>query len=71
VGSQLQPLAARGQTPFESIEKSLNDFKPIQINPDLFRSKQTLHELQKLEIKYGCEGLEERNNFLHKNFSNF
>jgi hypothetical protein len=25
----------------------------------------------KIEIKYGCEGFEERNNFLHRNFSGF
>jgi hypothetical protein len=27
------------------------------------------HKLEKFEIKYGFEGLEERNNFLHMNFS--
>jgi hypothetical protein len=24
--------------------------------------------LKKIEIKYGCEGFEERNNFLHRKF---
>jgi hypothetical protein len=24
--------------------------------------------LENFEIKYGCEGFEERNNFLHRNF---
>jgi hypothetical protein len=30
-----------------------------------------LPELKKFEIKYGCEDLEEGNNFLHSNFSRF
>jgi hypothetical protein len=33
--------------------------------------KKDFPELEKFEIKYGCEGLEERNNFLHRNFSRF
>jgi hypothetical protein len=28
-------------------------------------------ELKKFEIKYGCAGFEEGNNFLHRNFSRF
>jgi hypothetical protein len=30
--------------------------------------KKDLPGVKKFEIKYGCEGLEERNNFLHRNF---
>jgi hypothetical protein len=48
---------------------SINDFKLIQINPNLVGPKQALPELGKIEIKHGCECLEERNNFLHRNFS--
>jgi hypothetical protein len=33
--------------------------------------KKDLPELKKFEIKYACEGLEEVNNFLHRNFSRF
>jgi hypothetical protein len=42
-----------------------------QINLKLFWSKQDLFKLKIFEIKYGCEGFEERNNFLHMNFSRF
>jgi hypothetical protein len=30
-----------------------------------------LPKLEKFEIKYGCEGFEERNHFLHQNFFRF
>jgi hypothetical protein len=33
--------------------------------------KKDLPELKNFEIKYACEGLEEVNNFLHRNFSRF
>jgi hypothetical protein len=32
------------------------------------RSKKDLPKLKKFEIKYGYEGFEEGNNFLHRNF---
>jgi hypothetical protein len=51
------------QSEFESIQMSLNDFKPFQINSNLFRSKQDLPELKKIELKHGCEDLEERITF--------
>jgi hypothetical protein len=35
------------------------------------RSRNDLPELENFEIKYGFEGFEERNNFLHRNFSRF
>jgi hypothetical protein len=43
-------------------------FNQIQIISNFDCPKKDLHELKKFEIKYGCEGLEERNNFLHRNF---
>jgi hypothetical protein len=30
--------------------------------------KRTFPSSKKIEIKYGCEGFEERNNLLHRNF---
>jgi hypothetical protein len=36
----------------------------------LIRSKKDLPELENFEIKYGCEGFAERNNFLQRNFYN-
>jgi hypothetical protein len=33
--------------------------------------KKDLPELKKFEIKYVCEGVEEMNNFIHRNFSRF
>jgi hypothetical protein len=41
----------------------------IQILSNFNRSKKELPWLKKIEVKYGCEGFEERNNFLHRNFS--
>jgi hypothetical protein len=37
----------------------------------LVQSKKDLHELKKFEMKYGFEEFDERNNFLHRNFSRF
>jgi hypothetical protein len=37
----------------------------------LDRSETDLHVVKKFEIKYGYEGFEERNNFLHQNFFRF
>jgi hypothetical protein len=73
-GWQVGPWHSPGrwiQSEFESVQMSLNDFKPFQINSKLFRSKQDIPELKIFELKYGCEGLEERNNFLHRNFYRF
>jgi hypothetical protein len=39
------------------------------LNFDLF--KKDSPELKIFEIKYGCEGFEERNNFIHRNFFRF
>jgi hypothetical protein len=33
--------------------------------------KHDLTDIKKFEIKYGCEGFEETNNFLHRNFFRF
>jgi hypothetical protein len=40
-----------------------------QTHPKFILSKQDLPCIENFEIKYGCEGLEEKNNFLHMNFS--
>jgi hypothetical protein len=42
----------------------LKKFKPSSI-------QKGLPEVEIFEIKYGCYGFEERNNFLHRNFSRF
>jgi hypothetical protein len=33
--------------------------------------KQGLPGIENFEIKYGCEGFDERNNFFYRNFSRF
>jgi hypothetical protein len=43
------------------------NFKSV---PTWFESK-PVFPTQKIKIKYGCEGFEERNNFLHSNFFRF
>jgi hypothetical protein len=40
----------------------------IQFLPNFDQSKKNLFERKFFEIKYGCEGFEERNNFPHRNF---
>jgi hypothetical protein len=40
----------------------------FQINSNLIRSKKNLPELEKIEIRYGREGFEEWNHFLHRAF---
>jgi hypothetical protein len=47
----------------------LNVFKLVQKCSNLIRPKTDLLKLQKFELKYGFEGFDERNNFLHRNFS--
>jgi hypothetical protein len=37
----------------------------------LVYSKKDLPELETFEIKYGCKGFTERNNFLHRYFFEF
>jgi hypothetical protein len=45
-----------------------NKFKSLQI---LTGPKPTFPSSKKIKIKYGCDGLEEWNNSLHRNFSKF
>jgi hypothetical protein len=47
------------------------DTNEIQILSNFDQFKKDLSELKKFEIKYGCEGFEERNNFIYRNFSRF
>jgi hypothetical protein len=54
-----------GQTHSNKIQTVLNK---IQIHSSYDRSKKDLPGLKKFRIKYGIEGFEERNNFLHRNF---
>jgi hypothetical protein len=42
-----------------------------QTRPNFILSKQDLPAIKIFKIKYGCEGLEERNNFLRRNFFRF
>jgi hypothetical protein len=42
-----------------------------QIRSNFILSKHDLPRLQKFEIKYGFEGFDEGNNFIHMNFSRF
>jgi hypothetical protein len=43
----------------------------VQIPSNFDRSKKDLPALKKIEIKYGREGFEEGNNFLHRKFFTF
>jgi hypothetical protein len=40
----------------------------IQFVSNFDRPKKDLPELKKIETKYGCEGFEQKNNFLHRSF---
>jgi hypothetical protein len=51
----------------DSISNS-NRFKPSSNCFKLRPIQNGLPELQKFGIKYGCEGLEESNKFVHRNF---
>jgi uncharacterized protein YdhG (YjbR/CyaY superfamily) len=39
--------------------------------PKFDQSKKDFPELENFEIKYGCEGFEERNNLIHRNIFRF
>jgi hypothetical protein len=43
----------------------------IRVFSNFDQSKKDIPKLKKLEIKYGCDGLKERNNFLYRNFFKF
>jgi hypothetical protein len=43
----------------------------IQIHSNFDRSKHDFPKLKKFEIKYGFQGFDERNNFIHKNVFRF
>jgi hypothetical protein len=43
----------------------------IQIRSNLVRINISLPEIKNFEIKYGFEGFDEVNNFIHRNFSRF
>jgi hypothetical protein len=48
-----------------------NEFKLPQNLPNFDRSKNNLFLVEQFGIKYGFEGLEKMNNFLHRNFFRF
>jgi hypothetical protein len=54
--------------PFELFQKISN---PIQTRSNFIRSKKDISELEKIGLKYGCEGFNIRNNFPYSNFSIF
>jgi hypothetical protein len=58
----------RGLNEFENFQ---TDSIPNQIHSNTFLSKKDLSKVQKIEIKYGFEGFDERNNFLLRNFLKF
>jgi hypothetical protein len=41
------------------------------MKPNMFWFKSGLSKIEKIEIKYGCEGFEPRNNFPYLDFSIF
>jgi hypothetical protein len=54
--------------------ESDSNFKRIQIisKPSkLWMIQKVPSQLENFEIKFGCEGFEEGNNFLHRNFFRF
>jgi hypothetical protein len=61
------PGGGNGSNIFKPIQVILNDFKSLKIN----RLKKDFPKLEKFEIKYGFEGFEEGNNFLHRNVLRF
>jgi hypothetical protein len=68
----VRPASARepqcGAAASDSISNGIsNEFNQIQIPSNFDRFKKDLPKLEKIEIKYGCEGFEERNNFLYRN----
>jgi hypothetical protein len=58
---------------FETDSKSIQIqwFKTIQIIPNFDRAEMYFSVLGKIKIKYGFKGLENMNNFLHRNFFRF
>jgi hypothetical protein len=62
---------ARGERGGPKEFDSISNFKRIQILSIFDRSKNDFFELKNFEIKYGHEGFEEMNNFLHRNFFRF
>jgi hypothetical protein len=47
------------------------DSNKFQILPNFDRSKKNVPKLKKFEVKYGCEGFEEWNKFIHRNLFRF
>jgi hypothetical protein len=56
---------------FDSKFKYQSNSNYIQICSKFDGSKKDFPELEKIQIKYGCECFEEKNNFIHSNFSKF
>jgi hypothetical protein len=67
-GRAAQSQAARFDLIWIQIQMNSN---VIQIISNFDPSKKDVPELEKFEIKYGCEFFEERINFLYRNFSIF
>jgi hypothetical protein len=68
---RIRGLQYRAAVKFDSKFNFQSDSNYIQICSNFDRSKKEFPELEQFEIKYGCEGFEERNNFLHSNFYRF
>jgi hypothetical protein len=62
----------RSETRFEPTSNwNSNEIKFDSNRSNFDWPKRYLTELHKFEIKYGCYGIEERNNFIHRNFFRF
>jgi hypothetical protein len=62
---------AGGLNQIEPIQNNSNEFDSNQTRPNFILSKHDLPKLENFEIKYDFEGFDERDNFLHRNFSRF
>jgi hypothetical protein len=62
---------AGGLNRISRVKSSKTNLNLSQTCPNFILSKQDLPSIKKFEIKYGSEGLEEWNNFLHRNFFRF
>jgi hypothetical protein len=62
---------AGGLNQISRAKSSKTNLNLNQTRPNFILSKQDLPGIENFEIKCGSEGLEEWNNFLHRNFFRF
>jgi hypothetical protein len=56
---------------FKLVQKFSNRFESNSNSFNWFHSKKNLPEIEKIEIKYGFKGFDERDDFLYRHFSRF